>query len=429
MPGGIPMQRQRRTAFVLLVLFGVCNATSADWRQFRGPDGQGVSNEKGLPVEWSAQQNLLWKTRLPGPGSSSPVVVGNRVFVTCYSGYALDTKKPGNMDDLKRHLLCVDQRSGNVLWAKEFAAELPEHVYKGEGSYHGYSSSTPISDGERLYVFFGKSGVYCFNLDGKELWHVSVGKKVHDRWGSAASPMLYKDMLIVNASSESNALVALDRLTGKERWRTPGINETWDTPILVKANGETELVLSVPNWLKGFNPDTGKELWKAEGVHRYVCPSVVAHDGVIYGTGGGSAIFAIKAGGRGDVTKTHVLWRINKKGSNVPSPIYHEGYLYWPSDGGGLLHCQEAATGKFVYSERLKPAAGQIWASPVLAGGNLYIVSKQNGTYVVACRPKFEPLAHNVFADDKSRTNASIAVSGGELLLRTDLYLYCIGKR
>jgi outer membrane protein assembly factor BamB len=241
--------------------------------------------------------------------------------------------------------------------------------------------------------------------------------------------MLYKDMLIVNASAEGGALVALDKMTGKERWRTPGVNNTWDTPILVQVGREVELVLSVPDRLLGFNPDMGKELWKAEGVHRYVCPSVVAHDGVIYGTGGGSTVFAIKAGGRGDVTQTHVLWRVNKKGSNVPSPIYHEGHLYWPSDGGGVLHCQEAATGNFVFSERLKPDAGQIWASPVLADGKLYIVSKTKGVYVVAARPKFAPLTHNVFEGDTSRSNASIAVNNGQLLLRTDQYLYCIGKR
>jgi outer membrane protein assembly factor BamB len=420
------MRYKGRAAFVLLCVLGVCAAVGADWRQFRGPGGLGTSAETGLPLEWSSQKNVVWRTRLPGPGGSSPVTVGDRIFLTCYTGYALDPKKPGDMADLRRHVLCVERRGGKIRWAKEIAPVLPEHEYQGEGSYHGYASSTPATDGERLYVFFGKTGVFCFDLDGTELWHVSVGKRF-DRWGSAASPVLYNGLLIVNASVESGALMALDKMTGQEVWRAPKINSAWNTPVLVTApSGEKELVISVQNWLVGLNPNTGKELWRADGVHRYVCPSVVAHDGVVYAIGGGHTSLAVRAGGRGDVTRTHVLWRM-KKGSNVSSPIYHDGHLYWASESGGVVNCQEAATGKFVYQERLKPGSGLIYASPVLAEGRLYYVSQKNGTYVVAARPKFELLAHNEFADDKSRANASVAVSDGELLLRTDQYLYCLG--
>jgi outer membrane protein assembly factor BamB len=191
---------------------------------------------------------------------------------------------------------------------------------------------------------------------------------------------------------------------------------------------ELELVVSTQNRLLAFNPDTGKELWTADGVHRYVCPSVVAHDGVLYAIGGGHTSLAVKLGGRGDVTKTHTLWNV-KKGSNVPSPIYYEGHLYWASESSGVVHCQEAATGKFVYSERLKPNSDRIYASPVLADGKIYYVSQYKGTYVVAAAPKFEQLAHNVFEDDKSRGNSSMAVSDGQLLLRNDQYLYCISNR
>src|SRR5262249_9144597 len=135
---------------------------AADWRQFRGPGGLGVSEEKGLPLEWSAEKNIAWKVKLPGAGASCPVTAGDRVFVTCYSGYGLDAKEPGNQDDLRRHLLCLDRGTGNIRWAKEFKPLLPEHKYAGEGSYHGYAASTPLIDGDRLYVFFGKSGVYSF---------------------------------------------------------------------------------------------------------------------------------------------------------------------------------------------------------------------------------------------------------------------------
>lgn len=422
------MRRLGRTVCFLLLAAAVSNTLGADWQQFRGSGGLGISDEKGLPPEWSAENNVAWKVKLPGAGASCPVTQGNRAFVTCYSGYGLDVKNPGNMEELRRHLLCLDRATGQTLWSKEFQPILPEHKYAGEGSYHGYAASTPLIDGERLYVFFGKSGVYCFNLDGKEIWHTLVGKNTNG-WGSGASPILSKDLLIVNASVESGALIALNKTTGKEVWRSPGINSTWNTPVLVRTPEKTqELVVSVQDRVVGIDPDTGKELWRAEGVHRYVCPSVVAQEGIVYAIGGGSTSLAVKAGGRGDVTKTHVLWRENK-GSNVGSPVYHDGYLYWASDSGGVVFCQEATSGKVVYSERLKPPAGQIWASPVLADGKLYYVSKENGTYVVAAGPKFQQLAHNVIERDKSRSNASLAVSAGQLFLRNDHDLYCIGKR
>jgi len=417
----------RQFVFLSFVLFAP-SALGAEWSDFRGPHGLGISTETGLPVRWSSDQNIVWKTKLPGPGTSSPVTAGDRIFLTSYTGYGLDDKNPGEMADLRRHILCIDRKSGKVLWTKEFRPELPEHKYAGEGSYHGYSSSTPVTDGERLYVFFGKSGVYCFDLDGKELWHASVGKGT-DRWGSAASPVLYKDLLIVNASVESGQLVALDKMDGKEKWRAGGISSAWNTPLLVKPpSGDMELVVSIENLLVGLSPETGKELWHADGIHRYVVPSVVADNGVVYAIGGGHTSVAVKAGGRGDVTKTHVLWRVST-GSNVPSPIYHEGYLYWASDNGGTIRCQDAATGKFKYEKRLEPASGLIYASPVLADGKIYFVSQKKGTYVVAAKPEFELLAHNVFQDDGSRTNGSLAVSNGQLLLRSDEYLYCIGTR
>jgi outer membrane protein assembly factor BamB len=420
------MRRLDRIAF-LFFLAAASAAVAADWQQFRGPGGEGISDEKGLPTEWSAENNIAWKMKLPGAGASCPVTRGKRVFVTCYSGYGLEVKTPGDMKALRRHLLCIDRGTGKPLWAKQFEPLLPEHRYAGEGSYHGYAASTPLVEGERLYVFFGKSGVYCFDLDGKEIWHSLVGKNLNG-WGSGASPIVWKDLLIVNASVESGALVALNKETGKEVWRTPGIRSAWNTPVLVKTDSGEELVISVQDRLLGVDPQTGKERWRAEGVHSYVCPSVVAHAGIVYAIGGGSTSLAVRAGGKGDVTKTHVLWRLGR-GSNVGSPIYHDGHLYWASDSGGTVVCQEAATGKVVYSERLKPDPGQIWASPVLADGKLYFVSKYNGTYVVAAEPKFKLLAHNVIGTDKSRSNASLAVSDGQLFLRNDDYLYCIGKR
>lgn len=413
---------------VMLTALNATFARGAEWRQFRGPDGQGISDEKGLPVKWSAKENVVWRTQLPGPGTSSPMTVGKRVFVTCYSGYALEAKNPGDMNNLKRHIVCVDRGDGQIVWQRRFDPRLPEHQYAGEGTYHGYGSSTAASDGERLYIFFGKSGVFCFDLDGNQLWHALVGDRTNG-WGSGNSPLLYKELVIINASVESGSLVALDKVTGKEVWKAGGISSSWNTPVLVPVpNGETELVVSVQDRMLGFDPNTGKELWQAEGVHRYCCPSVVAHDGVVFAIGGGSTSLAVRAGGRGDVSKTHGLWRDNR-GSNVSSPVYLDGHIYWASDSGGVVTCQEAATGKTVYQQRLEPGSGLIYASPILADGKLYFVSQLKGTYVVTAKPEFELLAHNVFEDDDSRTNASPAVSNGQLLLRTDRALYCIGTK
>jgi len=406
-------------------LLSTISLPAADWTGFRGPGGMGVSAARDVPVSWSSSENIVWRTPLPGPGSSTPISLGNRVYITSYSGYGLEAGQ-GQQDALKRHLLCVNRKSGDIIWHKQFDPKLPEHNYQGEGSYHGYAASTPLTDGKNLYVFFGKSGVFCFDLDGNQLWQASVGEGTSG-WGSGCSPLLHGNMLIVNASVESGSLVALDKASGKELWRCGGIGSSWNTPLVVKTGTSLELVVSVQNNLLGISPDDGKELWRADGVHRYVCPSVVAHDGIVYAIGGGHTSLAVRAGGRGDVTGSHTVWR-QTRGSNVSSPIYHQGHLYWFSDGGGFLCCQKAETGETVFQERLEPRPGRIWSSPVLADGKLYVVSQHNGTYVVAASPEFKFLAHNVFEDDNSRTNASPAVDDGQLLMRTDRFLYRIGK-
>ena len=416
------------SAAAFLLLMSPALTIGAEWRQFRGPGGLAISDEKGLPVKWSSQDNIVWRTQLPGPGASSPVTLGQRVFVTSYSGYGIEVAKPGDMNELKRHLLCLDRGNGQIVWQKQFDPKLPEHKYEGEGAYHGYAASTPLTDGERLYVFFGKSGVFCFDLDGNQLWQASAGEGTHG-WGSGTSPVLYKNLLIINGSVESGSMFAFDKITGDQVWKAGGIGAAWNTPVLVNLpGGETELVVSVSDWIIGLHPDTGKELWRCEGVHQYVCPSVVVHDGVVYAIGGGHTSLAVRAGGEGDVTKTHVVWRENR-GSNVSSPIYLDGHIYWASESGGAVNCQEAATGRTVYQKRLEPGSGLIYASPILADGKLYYVSQRNGTYVVAAKPEFELLAHNVIEDDNNRTNGSLAVSNGQLLLRTDRALYCIGKK
>ncbi|HZZ81852.1 MAG TPA: PQQ-binding-like beta-propeller repeat protein [Gemmataceae bacterium] len=413
----------KRLAFCVAFFLLATTAHAADWLQFRGPNF-GIAPDKGLPITWSATSNLLWKTPLPGPGASSPIVVGNKVFLTCYSGYGLDKNEPGDQKNLKRHLVCVDRVKGAILWTRDVPADPPEPKYVSYQSLHGYASNTPVSDGKNVYVFFGKSGVFAYDLDGKQLWHKSVGTGTY-YWGVGLSPILYKNLLIVNASTESNSLVALDKSNGKQVWKTEGINESWSTPAIVKLPGDKhELVVSGAMKILGYDPDTGKELWYAKSFNWYVCPSVIAHDGVVYTLQNSTAV-AVKAGGRGDVTTSHTLWQ-KKFGATVTSMVYHEGHVYWADRG--RANCLNAKNGDTVYREDLKPGGGDFYGSPLLADGKIYYTSRQNGVFVVAASPKFTQLAHNSL-DDKSIFNDSPAVSDSQIFLRSDRFLYCIGKK
>jgi outer membrane protein assembly factor BamB len=402
-------------------------ALAADWPGFRGPGSSGVSDETNLPTKWSDTENLVWKLDVPGFGSSSPIVWGDKVFVTCYTGYGVDSRNPGNQEDLARHLLCIDRKGGKVLWGKEVKAKLPERDYRGFMLQHGYASSTPATDGEGVYVFYGKTGVFAYDFDGKELWHADAGDQLHRMWGTGTSPLIYKNLVIVNADVESNALIALNKKTGKEEWKAPGLSDSWGSPVLVEVpGGKPEIVVSFPNTVRGFDPETGKELWSCKGIQDgYLCTSVVSKEGVVYVIGGNRTknALAIRAGGTGDVTSTHLLWT-KPIGSNVPSPVIFGEHVFWVNETG-TAYCLRAKDGEQVFQERLN---GRFYASPTIGDGKIYVVSQKSGTYVLALGPKFEQLAHNKLTDD-STFNGSPAISQGQLFLRSDKSLYCIGKK
>jgi outer membrane protein assembly factor BamB len=405
-------------------------ALAADWTQFRGPNGTGIAADANVPTTWSDTQNLQWKTALPGPGSSSPIVCGERIFVTCFTGH-----EPGTLTKLQRHLLCVDRNTGKILWDKAVPAELPEDPYAGYLTEHGYASNTPVTDGQRVYVFFGKTGVLAFDFTGKQLWKVNVGKESSNRrWGSAASLLLYKNTVIVNASEESRSVRALDALTGKELWKaeSAGLELSYSTPTLVDGN----LIVAVPNQLWVLNPDTGKTRWYADtGIGGNVSPSVVTGGGLLFVTGGfpQQGTVAIRAGGKGDVTKSNVVWS-SEVASYVPSPVVRGGNLYVVSDQGFAI-CMEAKTGKALHRERLpgftpggrggKPC----YASPVLVAGKLYAVSRRKGTFVLDATPQMPVVSQNSFVGDDSDFNGTPAVSGNQLFLRSNRYLYCVGVK
>lgn len=417
-------------AAVAFTCFAIAS-DAADWMQFRGPTGSGRSEEKGLPEKWTETENVVWKTALPGLGSSCPITVGDAIYLTCYSGYAETVEKPGDQKNLMRHLVCLDRAKGTIRWKKDVPPQLPESEYSGgNNSWHGYASSTPTSDGKNIFCFFGKSGVWCFDLKGEKVWSTSVGTQATG-WGSATSPVLYKDLVIVNAGVESGNLVALNKVTGKEVWKTPGTSSAWSSPILVNLpSGKSEIVMNLPQKkgegrIAAFNPEDGKEIWTCKGIpDGYVCPSVIHHEGVIYAIGGRkNTSVAVKAGGSGEVKP---LWTTGN-GSNVTSPVYHDKHIYWMHERSGTAYCVEAATGKQVYAEKV-PGVGTTYSSGLYADGRIYYVTQKGGTIVLAASPEFKLLATNKL-EDTSRTNASPVPDNGKLLIRTDKNLYCIGKK
>ena len=443
----------------LIVTLGVgfltplTNLQGADWARFRGPDGAGISSDTAVPMKWSDTENLKWKTELPGPGLSSPIVVGDKLFVTCYTGYGLDAEKPGNIANLTRHLVCLSRADGKILWTKSVASAGPEDKYEGFITEHGYASQSPVSDGRHVFVFFGKSGVLAFDLDGNQLWQTSVGTASgRMKWGSAASPILFENLVIVNASDESESLLALDKQTGKEVWRqsAPLLGSNWSTPVLVEGKEATELVLAVTGEVWGLDPATGKRKWHAKGFgERGYCTSLIAGDGIVYCAGGmlGGPSFAIRTGGSGDVTDSHVMWS-GQSFEAIISPILHNARL-WGSTNRGIAYGANAENGQPVFQARLatsqeaadQPAAGGArpagqrggpgggeYASPILIGDKVYLITRAGTTYVIQPGDELQVLAKSEFTSDKSGFCATPAVSDGRLYIRSNKYLYCVAS-
>jgi len=422
-------------AVAMAALLASQSWAQSDWTRFRGPNGSGIAEDAQPPTVWGDTQNVQWKVALPGAGTSSPIVVGGRVFVTCYSGYG-DSQRGGDITKLQRELVCVNRADGRILWSSAVPAAQPEDYYDGFLAEHGYASHTPTSDGERVYVFFGKSGAAAFDLTGRKLWQTSLGTASNQkRWGSASSPILYKDFVIINASEEGHAIVALDKKTGKEAWRATGdaLELSFGTPVLVESEGRTDLVFAVPGELWGLNPDTGKLRWYAlTGLPGNIAPSVIAGDGMVYACGGFPQLgaVAVRTGGKGDVTNTHIEWSTHNNSSYIPTPVLYEGRLYFVSDAG-FATCLDAKTGELVYKERLPGVAGvgrgkPFYASPVLANGALFAMSRRAGAFVIAAQPEFKLLAQNRLAGDDSDFNATPALDGWQIFFRSNRNLYCI---
>ncbi len=426
------MSVETKTLNSLLILMLLLTTSRAeDWPQFLGPKADGI-HSSAVPTKWSDENNITWKTLLPGPGSSSPIISSGRIFVASYSGYGLDPSSPGELDDLQRHLNCYNPASGEKLWQQDVQAVLPEDPYTGFLREHGYASSTPVSDGENVFVFFGKSGVHAFSHGGRKLWQTSVGRESGNRrWGSAASPVLFGDKIIVNASEESQSIRALDKKTGKELWKAEGsiLELVYTTPRVVTfSNGRSDIVVPAPGEIWGINPDTGKLRWFAETpIPGNVSPSVQVNGDLIYAFGGYPQRFtiALKAGDKGDLT-SNIKWT-QRRAPYIPTPVLFEGHLYW-MDRSGVAYCARESDGELVYQERIRAGRSGIknYASPVVAGGMIYYSTRNAGTFVIEASPKFRQIDHNVISSDPSDFSATPAFHENQIFLRSGRYLYCI---
>lgn len=428
-----------RTALLVLLISPI--PLLADWRGFRG-DGRSVSPESKLP-ETLSDDTLVWKAKLPGLGASSPVVVKDRVFVTCYSGFGTKLTggglaaflpggdKKANQDGLRLWVVGIDRVKGDILWKNEIPPKLPETPFASFVREHGYASSTPVSDGRSLFVFFGKTGVIAFDLDGKELWRASVGDNVH-QWGSAASLALSDKTVVVNATLESGAIVGLDKATGKEVWRSKKIDPCWTSPVVVRVNGVEEAVINSPGKVLAFDAATGEELWSCQGLGGggpagATCSTPASIGDVLFMMSASPstppAMLAVKAGGRGDVTKTHILWK-QKVGAGICSPVAHEGRVYI---NDGVLSTLNADTGKILSRQRLYDVMGE-YTSPALGDGRLYIGSRSDGLFVLSVGDTPKSLSQTPLKDDRRTVNASPAISQGSVFIRSNEHLYRFGK-
>ncbi len=431
------------TSLILCLLAGQ-SAFGEDWTRFRGPNGSGVASEtKEFVTEFGDDKNLNWKIELPGSGASSPIVVGDKIFVTCYSGYGESRSDIGEMEKLERHLVCVNRTDGKVLWQRDFDPHLPEDKFSGMGvPEHGYSSSTPVSDGKHAFVFFGKSGVFAYDMDGKQVWKKSLGTDSGSRkWGSATSPIIVDGVLVVVASDEDDAIYGLQPETGEEIWKVqdPQLENVWNSPIITGKNGDTQLLISIPKKVWALDPKTGKLKWHStNGVDApSVSTSLVMDGETVIAMGGRTrTCTALKTGGKGDVTETHTVWT-GRAISSIVTPVAYKGHLYCISQGVAM--CADAKTGEVVFKERVKSGdnnaprrrgpGGMNYSSPVVVGGNIYQFSKTGTCYVVAAKPEFELVATNKFENDDSEFNGTPAIANGQMFVRSNKFLYSIGKK
>ena len=410
------------TTLVTVVVISI-PASAGNWPAWRGPTATGISNETGLPTTWSGSDNIDWKVPLPEPGNSTPIIWGDRLFLT----QSVDGGK-------RRALMAFNRHTGAVEWQQEVTCDVEETTHRQNPP----CSASAVTDGKTVYANFASGGILACSVDGKKLWHRDLGT-VLSRWGNGGSPVLYGDLVIVfHGPGTPSILYGLDKDTGKTVWtsKETAINSpvfgTWSTPLIVKTNSRDELIMPLPGgkiggpgWFKGYEPATGKTLWQIDGLGNevYAMPIMGASGKIIVGISGHNGpTMAIRPGGSGDSSESHMLWRTKSKNpQRVGSGVIHGKNLFL-ADATGILQCLNAETGDLVFRERL---GGNLWGSILLAGDRLYVSNLEGDTYVVRAASEFELIAKNSVGE---ATYAAIAPAHGKLFLRTHKQLYCIGN-
>ncbi|MCA1567478.1 MAG: PQQ-binding-like beta-propeller repeat protein [Acidobacteria bacterium] len=419
-------------------------AKGGNWPQWRGPEGQGVSVETGLPTEWSATKNIKWKTPIAGRGHSSPIVWGKKIFLTtAVEGEVIPGVKPGVTHKMadgsdfvhpdavgadRKHtfkVVALDRETGKILWER---VAYEGAVYDSRHKKASFASSTPATDGKYVFAFFGTEGLYAYDYNGKLIWKQNPGKLGTASVGYGVSPILYANLVIMQCddSGQNSFIAAFDKKTGKEVWRVARkVDVTWSTPVLVRTAKRTELVASAAEAIIAYDPLTGKELWRHKGLQsNAVNTPVVSNDLVVVTSGYPAKIaLAIRAGGSGDITGTpQLVWKYNKGTAYVPSPILYGDYLYLMT-GNGSITGLEAKTGKVLYEAARVPKPAAFMASPVAFEDKILLTSEEGDTYVIKAGAKHEVIRTNSLGES---VYASPAVADEKLFIRGEKNLYCI---
>jgi len=422
------MKRQLFAMFTAVFVLGTV-ALAEDWPAFRGPRGNGLSNETDVPTEWSPDKNIKWKTKLPRPGNGSPIVSNGRVFLACAE----------DAQGLKRSLYCFDRADGKQLWVQtvELEREMPTH------KTNPYCGSTPVADGSRVVVWHSSGGLYCYDFGGNELWSRNLGEFDH-MWGYGSSPILHQGKIFLNCGPgrKRTFITGIDLASGETLWETDepfagdgnqNENEkymgSWSTPVIANVGGQYQVICTMPTRLIGYDPDSGEIVWTCDGIRgpkgdlAYSSPLILGDLCVTIGGFNGPGI-GLRLGGNGNVTDTRRLWRNDKNPQSIGTGVFIGKHVYRSNaDRPSVVQCIDAETGQVVWTG---PAGGSSWSSIVAAAGNLYLTNQQGTTLVFQPNPvEFKAVAVNELGES---SNSTMAISDGEIFIRTFECLYCIAE-
>jgi outer membrane protein assembly factor BamB len=448
----VKLSRRISLALIAVVTLSVATtgsflstASAGNWPQWRGPDGSGISTETNLPAQWGPAKNIKWKTAIDGRGHSSPIVWENKIFLTtAIEGEEVagakaakhvigdkDFVHPDSVGANKKHtfkVVALNRDTGKILWNVVAWEGTP---YDDRHRKSSYAASTPATDGKLVYAYFGSEGIYAYDFNGKLAWKADVGKLANLGMGTATSPILFENLVILQCDEDNGTgsfIVALDKKTGKQVWKTPRkIQISWSTPLLVKTAKRTELITSGTETIISYDPATGKELWTHKGLESNAIPSPVANNEMVYLASGfpTKITMAIRLGASGDLTGTpNVPWTYSKGTAYVPSPILYGDYLYLTTDRG-ILTCIDAKTGEVKYEGGRIPIPATFTASPVAFEGKLLMTSEDGDTFIIKAGPKHEVIGTNSIGEP---VYASPAIADGRIYIRGEKNIYCIGS-